>query len=95
MQIVKRPTFEIGDRVMEVAPLIGLILLHQLGHARSVEPDGFPSCLVLDIRVESVARNLARHGRQAVVPEMRVERAGWREKRPVARDALGGAKGKV
>ena len=95
MQIVKRPTFEIGDRVMEVAPLIGLILLHQLGHARSVEPDGFPSCLVLDIRVESVARNLARHGQQAVVPEMRVERAGWREKRPVARDALGGAKGKV
>ena len=58
---------------MEVAPLIGLILFHQLGHARGLQPDGFPSRLVLDIRVEAMARNLARHGRQAVVPEMRVE----------------------
>ena len=61
MQTVIRQTLEIGDRVMEVAPLIGLILLHQLRHPRGVEPDGLTGRLdhVLDILVESVAWNRA------------------------------------
>ena len=64
---------------MEVSPLIGLVLFHQLRHSRGVKPDGLPSHLLLDIRVESVAWNLARHGRQAVVPELRIELVGWIE----------------
>ena len=70
-KIVTRRTFQIWDRIMEVPPLIGLVLFHQLRHPRGVKPDGLLSLLMLDIRVESVAWNLARHGRQTVVPEMR------------------------
>ena len=61
MQTVIRQTLEIGERVMEVPPLVVLILFHQLRHSRGVETDSLLSCLdhVLDILVESVAWNRA------------------------------------
>ena len=76
MKIVIGPTLQIGDRVMEVAPLIGLILFHQLPHPGGVKPDSLLGCLMFYIRVESVTRNLAGRGRQAVVPETRDGRVG-------------------
>ena len=66
-----RRTFQIWDRIMEVPPLIGLVLFHQLRHPRGVKPNHFPRCVMLNIRVEAVARNLAGHGWEAVVPGMR------------------------
>ena len=61
MQTVIRQTLEIGERVMEVAPLVVLILFHQLRHSRGLDLDSLLGHLdyMLDILVESVAWNLA------------------------------------
>ena len=92
---MRRKTFQIWDRVMEVSPLISLILFHQLRHPRGVESDCLPGSLVLNIRVETVARNLARHGRQAVVPENEIREGRLEGGKPVAGDALRFANRKV